>query len=308
VKRKVWQRAELWFLEAHWRRLGTSGVAQWLNRQYGDVYRMARKLGCAEKAKAAERPATKRRKPRRRFWTDEELAFLRENYAAMSREQLGAKLGRSLSSVSQAAAKQRLTRLLCPKQGFDDFIREKHARQWSDSEIAAGWSAKFPGRQRINRRTVGDHRARMGLAAHHVATTRYRLRVAAKTREQCEKAGLASLALVRRRAFEQYAIDNGWPAELRRPRQVQIMNCLYELGPQTRRQIAARIGMPWKGKKTMYGNDVGGSYLAYLMRLGLVVKQKKVARDPDGTRVDLYSIPVHVVRGPVKQGESRGCG
>jgi len=77
----------------------------------------------------------------------------------------------------------------------------------------------------------------------------------------------------------------------------------------TRRQLAAAIGMPWKGsRKSLCGNGPGGSYLATLMRRGLVVVQKRAVKaSGKGKSVDLYMIPLQVKRG-VQHGQEACAG
>ena len=79
------------------------------------------------------------------------------------------------------------------------------------------------------------------------------------------------------------------------------MNFLYEHGPSVRKAICDGIGMRWKngssGRGSMYCNGAGngGSYLAHLVRLGLVQRMKRVVRTGRrGGNVDLYALPLWV--------------
>lgn len=94
-------------------------------------------------------------------------------------------------------------------------------------------------------------------------------------------------------AFKQFAIDRGWPAELK-PREVQIVNALYERGPMTKREICESIGMEWQGQfHSLKTNGRHKSYLGSLMARGLIV------RLPQKTKERVYGIPATVQRGPV---------
>jgi hypothetical protein len=135
---------------------------------------------------------------------------------------------------------------------------------------------------------------------------RYRDRVRQKTREQLRKAGVESLANVRTKAFQDWAESCGWPRNLR-PRHVEILNLLWEKGPQTRREIAAAIGMPWKGsRKSLVSNDPEGSYLAHLMRRGLVVCLGRLVKGKGkGGSVCVYSLLLTVERKPTERNDVR---
>lgn len=76
---------------------------------------------------------------------------------------------------------------------------------------------------------------------------------------------------MRAAAFRKYAADRGWPADLR-PREVQILETLWHLGPQTLPELARRIGCrPNKRGKLLHGNGPGGTYTATLLRRGLIL-------------------------------------
>lgn len=179
-------------------------------------------------------------------------------------------------------------------------IREKHPLGWSDSAVA-----ELAG---VDRRWVCELRRQIGLPSNALSAW-HRAKVGAKTRLQCQAAGVKSLAEVRRLAFKKYARENGWPEDLL-PRQVQIMNAIYERGPLTKRRLCEVLGMPWKGsghKTTFYSNQPadGGSYLAGLLRRGLLISLRKYVwgegprggKMPGRTPCDLYLIPLNVKRG-----------
>lgn len=170
-------------------------------------------------------------------------------------------------------------------------IRQRNAVGWTDSEIA-----RVHG---ICRMRVGDLRRAMGLP-HNAGSEWRRRQIGEATRQQCLRAGVDSLAEVRVLAFSDYARGRGWPADIR-PRQVQILDVIYERGPMSKRQICDAIGMRWKGsshKTRMASNEPGGSYLAGLLRRGLLVSVKRAVRSPRaGESADLYLIPLTAKRG-----------
>ena len=92
---------------------------------------------------------------------------------------------------------------------------------------------------------------------------------------------------------------DGWPKNLS-PREVDILNFLWESGPSTRRQICEGIGLRWRGsRKSMTCPGKGGSYLAKLIRRGLVVRINKgnpVFGQGRGRTCDLYSLPLFITK------------
>lgn len=230
-------------------------------------------------------------------YTTAELVVLRQAFGQRSAARVAKQLGRTASGVYQAWARLGLsTRRRDPKP-LQRFIRPKHRLGWSDNEIATAWNAEHPD-QPINRRWISEVRRRLGLGSNRMSK-HCRSRVAEKTKEQCSKAGVKSLAEVRRLAYDKFAKSHGWPSDLR-PRAVQIMDLLYQYGPHTRRQITASIGMSWRGsRKSLSSNDPEGSYLAHLTARGLVVRSLKAVKGRGkGGSCDLYSIAPHVRRGP----------
>jgi hypothetical protein len=60
---------------------------------------------------------------------------------------------------------------------------------------------------------------------------------------------------------------------------VQILDALAERGPMTKAQIAEAIGMPWRGRpsrRILKSRDQEGSYLAHLVKRGLVIQLGRV--------------------------------
>ena len=179
------------------------------------------------------------------------------------------------------------------------YIRAQHASEWSDTEIANGWNERNP-QQQTHRRAVGEYRKWMGLKTNGPRTERYRRRVRAKTAEQLAAIGVTTLADLRAMRYREFARQRGWPEDLR-PREVQILDLLYEQGPNTRRGIAEGIGWNMeRGQRALLACKYGrGSYLANLMHRGLVVRMGRVVKgDGIGKNVYLYGVPANIKRGP----------
>ena len=234
----------------------------------------------------------------RRAWTQLEVDTVRRLYSTHSAAAIGKLLGRPAHSVYNQAFALGLKKLVHADTGpaLHAFLRSKHALGWSDAEIADAWS-KLQGAP-LGRKTLCDHRRKLGLP-NNAFSDRRRRAVAAKTREQLAKAGLKSLAEVRVVAYRDRAVKAGWPADLR-PRAVQILNVLWDRGPMTRRELADAIGMPWKGsRKSLVSNDPEGSYLAHLIKRGLVISLGRVAQvlgQGRGKSRQVYSLNMWVER------------
>lgn len=227
----------------------------------------------------------------RRMWTERELRYLRTHVGSMPRVEIARRLGRTPSQVYQAVARycpNQVQWRTCVDERWLKRMRSLHARGYSDAEIADKLGCE--------RHTVGDWRRRLGLA-DNTRSERRRRRVAEKTRKQLEAEGLRSLGELRVKAFRDRARAAGWPDDLR-PRAVQVLNALWDHGPMTRRELADAIGMPWKGsRKSLTSDDPEGSYLAHLMRRGLVVNLGRIAKGKGrGRSANVYSLPLTIER------------
>lgn len=213
-------------------------------------------------------------------------------YREQPAREIAQRLHRSISSVYRTARRIGLS-VHVPRVGStrDDVIREKLAAGWSDAEIGELFG--------LTRKTISGRREKLGLPASGNSPHRRR-RVAMRTAEQLRKAGLPSIGHLRREAFRKYAVACGWPDDLP-PRAVQILNAIWDRGPQTRRELQRCIGMPWLGsRKTLKGSVVGGSYLAFLMRRGYVVTVGRIVRGRGrGRSVQMYTLAENIKRGPI---------
>jgi hypothetical protein len=247
-------------------------VAESLGRSRASVLMCAQRIGIAK----------------RKLFTEEEKAYVIAHQTD-SCQDVATAIGRPLEAVYDLRQRLGLSRKkLDFGPEFEKYLREKYAAGWSDAEIAQGYGC--------DRHTVGDFRERFGLPPQPW-TDHQRKLVGQRTKEQCRKAGVKSLAEVRRLAFKKYARAYGWPEDLL-PRQVQMLNALLRFGPMTRRQIAEAVGMPWKGsRKSLVGNVPSGTYLYDLIERGLVVNLGRVVKGKgSGYSRCLYSIPVFTQR------------
>lgn len=236
-----------------------------------------------------------------RRWTEADKQFAIESHGKLSAKRVAEQIGRTERAVYMFWIIAGVCRKHRDSQPLQAFIREKHPLGWTDGEVAIAWSTANP-TEPVSRGWVSEVRREKCKLPNNALSDRRRRRVAAKTREQCQAAGVKSLAEVRRLAYDKFASRHGWPADLR-PRAVQILDLLYQKGPHTRRQIADAIGMPWKGtRKSLVSNDPEGSYLAHLIARGLVVASKRAHRvhgQGSGKSCNVYSIAPHVKRGEI---------
>lgn len=223
----------------------------------------------------------------------EELLYILEHRDSKSMSQIARDLGRSYEFVHRHAHS---TADGWKSSFFLDEAGKEKIRQLVPTAICNSCIGREVG---IGRKEVRRWRKQLGLSAYQGNGMQGCQRCSDRTREttkqQLAKAGLKSIGMLRVVAFRKYARENGWPEDLR-PRAVQILSTLYLHGPQTRRQIAERIGMPWKGSRaSLHNNDKEGSYLANLMARGLVVcANRKLQQGGQGKNVGIYMIPLHI--------------
>lgn len=224
---------------------------------------------------------------KRRAWKDWEYDALDAMYSKVHINEICRKLNRTRSSVYQMANQLGLNTPRDPKARakLEKQVARHHAKGWSDSEVANAMG--------IPRRNVTYIRDRIGLKAHD-RSERYRRRVAEITKKQCEAAGVKSLVEIKKQKVEQLAQELGWPSGLRL-RSIEILELLWKMGPMTRRQISKAIGLPWRGGKCFGSKVPGGSYLAELQRLGLVIQLPRVLpRGGKGRNDSIYMLQQEV--------------
>lgn len=227
-----------------------------------------------------------------RPWTKRELEFLRTEYGRMGVQDLADAIQRTTKAVSLAAMKSGLTRPT-PRVSVQDQARIR--------ELAGqGWCNRCIGRDtNHDRHCICRWRRKLGLPAIEARGMTdcpvCKERTRAATKEQCRKAGVRSLAEIKRLVVAKFAVEHGWPADLP-PRCVQILELLAVHGGMTRRDLWETMGFTWiRSRKAFNGNKdlLGGNYLTHLMHKGLVaslgrpVKSTPVRR---GASVAMYTL------------------
>lgn len=280
-----------------WSKHDEQRLATWLQRgmAYDEIGELLDRSESAVKTRAGRLGLVKSRR-----WAPWQIEYAVANKRTSTADDIAAVTGKSRSGVHQLFDRLGMTaKRIRRGPAFYRFIRSKHRLGWSDADIVAAWNRKHPDQQ-LKRESLRDHRASLGLGSNRFSK-HVRRKVARKTQEQCRRAGVKNLGQIRALAYRQFAERNGWPADLR-PRAVQIMNLLYERGPQTRQAIAAATGMLWKGsRKSLVSNDPEGSYLAHLLAVDLVIQLPRLVKGKGrGKSVHLYAVAPHVRRGPTR--------
>lgn len=248
---------------------------------------------------------------KRHQWTDREDALIRRYYrpgrgrpTADSQHWTAAVIGRVVGVSERAVYARAFSLGVATRQTLvmrdaelQALTRRRHGEGWLDGEIAAEWTEQHPDRP-VDRRTVCDVRRALGLPTNR-DNDRHRQQVRERTVLQLRAAGAGSLAELRARAYSKFAVDRGWPEYLR-VRHVQILELLYETGPQTREQISLAIGYRMeRGQRYWLSSKYGhGSYLCDLLAIGMVQRSRgrEAKRKGHGRSVYRYFVPVTVRR------------
>lgn len=269
--RRSWTPQEIEYVRDHYPSHDMDQIAAALSRTYASVKAFVKQHGLTD--------------PNRRRFTPAEI-----DYVQAHKDESGVQVAKAIGRDHHAVLRLR-ERLGISKKNADfgpafvAFLREKHAAGWSDAEIAQAW--------KCDRHAVGFRRRKLGLPAIPWSDHQQR-RVNERTKEQCRRAGVESLAAIRSLAFKKYAQRAGLPEDLK-PREVQIVNFLCRQGPSTRRQIAEGIGASWTGVRTSLTTAYRpeGTYLMHLINRGLVVNLGRIVKGKgSGHSTCLYSVPL----------------
>jgi len=232
----------------------------------------------------------------RRPWTPEEDDVVRQHYRTISAAAIAAELGRTKRMVYMRA---RNLEVACPQKGWtpemDARLTELNGQGVSDTEVAR--------RLGYDRHHITRRRRALGLPdqSHGLQA---RKAVSAGVKRQLERLGIPRLTDLRMDSWRRLAAERGWPEVVngRRVcrRHIAILDTLYLHGPQTRQQIAERIG--WRvdrgQRHLLKSNGGGGSYLAELMRAGLVMDLGRcVQMGGRGRNVHLYGLDMAIEKG-----------
>jgi hypothetical protein len=233
--------------------------------------------------------------PRARATTNEEIAFIDEHRDSKSIAEMATLLGRSYSWTFRKAH----------RDGWQTPARITDRDKQQLAELAAkGLCNRCAGRvMKFGREVLRLWRRKLDLPpADKTVCPSCTQATRARTINQLARAGFENLAQVRSKAMADYVKRSGWPDHLR-VRHVQILDALYMHGPQTRRQLAAHCGLQWRGsRQSLKSNDKGGTYLAHLIKLGMVIKltsklppdhsedRREHKRDQRGRSVSVYAL------------------
>lgn len=277
------QMADAWTAEQddvvrrHYGHLPTGEIATLVGRSENAVGQRAQKLGLKHP----------------RGWSAADVDVLRREYPTGDPAAIAARVGRPLCSVY---VKARLLGLRAknyvPPYSAEQIerVRVLHAEGLTDLAIAAATS--------IDRLVVNKIRHKLGLPVITDPTAKKR-----GVANQLKTLGLSHPFELRDRAFRLYAVENGWPEDLR-PREVQILNALVAADrPMTRLELAKAIGMRTDRHDKYHtqpvllsGNGPGGTYTATLQRRGLV---HRINRYTGGGRGKIGRLPSQYVLTPL---------
>ena len=199
-----------------------------------------------------------------RIWNANEDACLREHYRQRGCAWVERALGRTAASVQKRAARLGISTSYRPGMwttADDAALKRLYEEGHTGREIA-----RQLGR---HHRTVHEHRVRLGIPLNWSEE-----RNSERLRELSIRSGQrVRFVEAQKDRHNKFARDCGWPEGLT-PRQVTILNLLWERGPLTRREIVDALGMKWRGpKQTLAFHRPGrASYLGHLTSLGLVVR------------------------------------
>ena len=199
----------------------------------------------------------------RKPWTEADDRRLRKLWGLPIAE-LCRRMGRGQASIYGHATRLGLTRKLdrhewTPKALAD--LRRLNAAGWSDTRIAHAFECE--------RHTISRMRQALGLPCRAAEARR------GNVGKQLATLGLSAPNQLRLAAWQARAAALGWPATINgrsvNVRHLQILELLWVAGPQTREQVVRRLGMArTRQNHWLASNGPGGSYLAELMRAGLV--------------------------------------
>jgi hypothetical protein len=238
----------------------------------------------------------------RKVWSPGADGFLRHNYGRHPASWIARAMCRTAKSIYQRADLLGLTQGHAPLWSADEDARlvELNAAGNSDTEIARLMSRE--------RHTITKHRHRLGLPDQSKGP-QARAAVAAGVRRQLDRLGIATMNQLRVESWRKLAREHGWPDTINGRtvchRHIQILDALWGHGPQTREQLAERIGLPWHGSRHTFKTKgrVGGSYLAELAHAGLVMRLGKIiAGQGKGHSVNLYALALDVEKGETHAG------
>jgi hypothetical protein len=229
----------------------TRDIARRLGRSVGAVKQRAMRLGLRSS----------------KWWTKDEKATVRTRYGNEDAIHIARDLGRTRGQIHRMAAKLGLHRWpRLPKRQIAH-VKKLYGRGLPDTTIAKELGLTYWRVKHIRKTYVGR-------PPHPDPTSRQR-----SIANQRKTLGVKSAGELRAWAYRRYAVENGWPEDLR-PREVQVLNVLAARGvPLSLVEIVEAIGMRTDKRNSVHGgpslltgNGPGGTYTASLARRGLVLE------------------------------------
>lgn len=225
---------------------------------------------------------------RSKLWTRREYQFVRDNYRRMSVPEMAARLRRSPGMVQNKKDELGLCKPKHKDGGeLDQLIRAKH-EQWTDGEIAEAFGCA--------REVVSWRRRKMGLPNIWAKARGKEIRRKALINQRATL-GVRDVAEFHQWCRNRYAKAHGWPEGLR-PRQVQILNAIWERGPMTKQELCEFLGVRWNGsRRTLRGQKRGETFISGLIKRGLLVDLGRVYRPGGkGFNQHVYSLSMNIQR------------
>jgi len=228
-----------------------------------------------------------------RKFTPAEVETIRRWHGRITTNEIALRLGRPRKSIYVKLRHLGLTKHYRKKakmEALENFIRETNRAGWSDEEIARA--------QDCSREWISEVRRRMGIP-NNLYGPRWRARNKAQRARQLAQYGVKDAAHFRIEAWRRRARAQGWPDYLRL-REIQILNLLWERGPQTREQLGDALGLRKKPR-----SDRGrpwypflsnrraprSTYLSGLVDRGLVINLGRIVSGRgQGANVCMYSL------------------
>lgn len=233
-----------------------------------------------------------------RLLTEGERAVIRRHYATKTAKEVGLLIGRSAKSVWFAARAMGLSQpkfimTAKGKKTLARLARQGHCNRCIGRALGMGKHARMSVRHWRRRLSLPDVPSRGYVATCQPCMEKTR----AKLKTLLARHGVQSLAELRSNSLKRLARKLGWPDDLPVP-SVRILEALHNIGPMTRRELAAATGTRWRGSRHTF-NSRGDSYVAILLRRGLVVslnKANRVTGQGKGRSTDVYMLAITTER------------
>jgi len=135
--RRRWTKEEIEYLKENYPKLPTFEIAKKLQKPINAIIKKAYKLGIKKKPEVIRRTISLSHK-KYRYWSEEELEYLRKNYTQKPIEELSKKLGRSIQAIRSKASFLGLRRSYSTS---DRWLILKNATPIELSDKDKGWLA-----------------------------------------------------------------------------------------------------------------------------------------------------------------------